>query len=75
MQSQKPKAKGRKPAVRTRQEREAELQLLAAMGEGKWVLADIAKRYLSIPAGEGVTPHKALHRADLGPRIPARRGK
>ena len=55
MQSKKPKTKGRKPAPRSREEREAELQVLAAMAEGKWVLADIAKGYLGIPAGEGVT--------------------
>ena len=45
----------RKPAVRTRKEREAELKLFAASDEGKWVLADMAKRCLGIPAGEGIT--------------------
>jgi len=40
--------------MKTRSEREAELQLLASTDKGKWQLTDMAKLYLGIPEGQTI---------------------
>ena len=40
--------------MKTRAEREEELQRLASTDKGKWELTDLVKRYLGVPEGETI---------------------
>ena len=44
----------KEPVMKTRSERERELQCLAATETGKWQLIDMVKLYLGIPQGESI---------------------